>query len=78
MFRSKTLLPAIIPELLPAAGPELVQRLRDGIDVLEIGCGAGRATKLLARHFPNSRFTGMDICPEAIAMANAGLAKESK
>ncbi|KAI9001582.1 methylase [Gaertneriomyces semiglobifer] len=74
---SAALLPAIIPEILPAAGPELMKRLQDGIDVLEIGCGVGRPTKLLASHFPKSRFTGIDLCPEAIEMANAGLGKEN-
>ncbi|KAJ3056196.1 hypothetical protein HK097_007802 [Rhizophlyctis rosea] len=71
-----TLLPSIIPEILPAAGEEVMKWLHDGIGVLEIGCGAGRATKLLAKHFPKSHFTGIDICPEAIEMARKDLATE--
>ncbi|KAJ3039735.1 hypothetical protein HDV00_011967 [Rhizophlyctis rosea] len=74
---SANLLPFIIPEILPNIGEEMMQRLRDGIDILEIGCGAGRPTKLLAQEFPNSRFTGIDICQEAIDMANAGLEGEN-
>lgn len=31
-------------------------------DVLEIGCGDGAVTERLARAFPNSALTGIDIC----------------
>ena len=47
--------------------PELVDKLNAGIDVLDIGCGAGRAMNYLAGLFPNSRFTGYDFSEEAIA-----------
>lgn len=56
----------------------LTERLEAGIDVLDLGCGAGRALLLLARRFPRSRFVGYDVSPEPIARAvkaaqNAGL-----
>jgi 2-polyprenyl-3-methyl-5-hydroxy-6-metoxy-1,4-benzoquinol methylase len=39
--------------------------------VLDVGSGSGRALNLMARTFPNSRFTGYDISEEAIARAEA-------
>lgn len=60
----------------------LEDRLRAGIDVLDAGCGRGLALIELARAFPESRFTGMDLCADAIdyarlAARNAGLANVS-
>jgi SAM-dependent methyltransferase len=57
---------AILP-LVPG-GPEA---LAIGIDVLDLGCGSGRALNELAATHPRSRFTGLDLSPEAIAMARA-------
>jgi cyclopropane-fatty-acyl-phospholipid synthase len=34
-------------------------RLRDGEDILELGCGWGSLTLWMARHFPNSRITAV-------------------
>jgi len=45
--------------------PGLAGRLESGIDALDVGCGAGGALLDLARRFPNSRFTGIDLCVEA-------------
>lgn len=64
----QTVLPALIEEILPLA-PGLVQRLEDGIDVLDVGCGRGRALNMLAAAFPNSRFFGFDLSADAIAFA---------
>ena len=47
----------------------LAERLDAGIDVLDIGCGSGHALIALAKRFPNSRFTGRDMCDEPIAAA---------
>jgi len=44
-------------------------RLEEGIDVLDIGCGRGRALLELAARYPASRFTGHDISEEAIDWA---------
>lgn len=38
----------------------LLARLERGIDVADIGCGAGQAVNHLATLYPNSRFTGFD------------------
>jgi SAM-dependent methyltransferase len=50
----------LIDETLPLV-PGLVSRLRDGIDVADVGCGSGHAINLMARAFPRSRFTGFDV-----------------
>lgn len=40
--------------------PHVVEKLERGIDVADVGCGAGRALIVLAKRFPRSRFTGFD------------------
>ncbi len=60
------LVDAIIPL---AAG--VTERLQQGIDVVDIGCGRGHAVNLLAKTFSNSRFTGYDLSDEGIAAAKA-------
>lgn len=60
------LIDAIIP-----LGEGLVEALEDGIDVLDVGCGQGHSVNLLARAFPRSRFTGIDIAEEALEVARA-------
>ncbi len=47
----------------------LNERLESGIHVLDAGCGRGEALLALARRFPASRFTGYDLCADAIAHA---------
>ncbi len=49
----------------------LVDRLRTGIDVLDVGCGSGHAVNLMAKAFPQSRFTGCDFSEEGIAAGRA-------
>ena len=66
----QTVLPALLDHILPLV-PGLRERLEEGIDVLDVGCGSGRALNLMARAFPNSRFTGYDFSGEAIARARA-------
>ena len=59
-----TLIDGILP-LVPA----IVDRLRAGIDVADIGCGSGHAINLMAEAFPASRFTGIDLSEQAITVA---------
>jgi 2-polyprenyl-3-methyl-5-hydroxy-6-metoxy-1,4-benzoquinol methylase len=61
----QTVIPALIDQILPLV-PGLVESLQGGINVLDAGCGSGRALNLMARNFPESRFTGYDLCEEAI------------
>ena len=49
--------------------PGLIDRLRQGIDVADIGCGSGHAANLMAEAFPRSRFTGFDFSDAGIAAA---------
>ena len=64
----QTVVAALTDSILPLV-PGLTERLAAGIDVLDVGCGSGRAMNLLARRFPNSRFVGYDFSEEAIARA---------
>lgn len=52
-----------------AGVPGLVERLRDGATVADVGCGYGTSTLLLAETFPESRFTGFDFHDHSIARA---------
>jgi ubiquinone/menaquinone biosynthesis C-methylase UbiE len=47
----------------------LSDQLAMGIRVLDVGCGSGRIMMRLAELYPNSRFTGIDLSPEAIGTA---------
>jgi 2-polyprenyl-3-methyl-5-hydroxy-6-metoxy-1,4-benzoquinol methylase len=66
----QTVVAALTDHILPLV-PGLIERLEEGIDVLDVGCGSGRALNLMARSFPNSRFVGYDFSEEAIARAHA-------
>lgn len=70
----QTVVSALVDVILPLA-PGLTERLAAGIDVLDVGCGSGRALNLLARTFPRSRFTGYDLSAEAIASAASEAAR---
>ena len=67
---AQTVVAALSEHILPLADG-LDKQLEDGIDVLDIGCGSGRAVCALAAEFPNSRFVGYDLCPDAVAAAEA-------
>ena len=64
----QTVLPALLDHILPLV-PGLTGRLEGGIDVLDLGCGRGRALLLLAERFPASRFSGYDLSREATGWA---------
>ena len=66
----QTVVAALTDAILPLV-PGLTERLEEGMDVLDVGSGSGRALNRMARTFPNSRFTGYDISEEAIARAEA-------
>ena len=54
----------------------LIDRLRDGIDVADVGCGQGHAINLMAEAFPNSRFVGYDFSEEGVAAGRAEAASK--
>ncbi len=67
----QTTVAGLEPFILPLV-PGLKEKLESGIEVLDVGCGAGRAMLKLAAAYPNSRFAGYDFSEEGIADANAG------
>ncbi|MGE0060146.1 MAG: class I SAM-dependent methyltransferase [Dehalococcoidia bacterium] len=56
--------------------PGLVEKLEAGIDVADVGCGAGHALCVLGEAFPNSRFVGYDFSEEGIALGRAEAASK--
>ncbi|MCT7377598.1 class I SAM-dependent methyltransferase [Chelativorans salis] len=74
----QTVVPQLFDVVLPLV-EGIAERMEIGIDVLDAGCGRGLALIEMAKRFPNSRFTGYDLCADAIEFANetarkAGLA----
>lgn len=61
---------ALVRGVVPLV-PGLTERLEQGLDALDVGCGQGHAVNVLAKAFPNSRFSGRDISEEGIAAARA-------
>ena len=61
---------SLIDVTLPLV-PGLVDRLRQGIEVADVGCGSGHAANLMAEAFPRSRFVGFDFSDTGIAAARA-------
>lgn len=61
----QTVVAALEEHILPLA-PGLRQKLEQGVEVADVGCGRGRAIMHLAELFPASRFTGLDFLEDAI------------
>ncbi len=62
----------LVKEFLPSVdGGRMVERMKKGIRVCDLGCGEGMAVTLMARAFPNSDFLGLDISDEALEKAKA-------
>ncbi|MET1061212.1 MAG: methyltransferase domain-containing protein [Nocardioides sp.] len=61
---------SLLTEWLPAVDG-LVDRLQSGIRVLDVGCGLGVPTIMLAEAFPRSTFVGVDYHEESIRLARA-------
>ena len=59
----------LLPTVLPAL-EGVVDRLRVGAEVIDIGCGAGSAVLLMGAAFPKSNFVGYDISRYALDRAN--------
>jgi ubiquinone/menaquinone biosynthesis C-methylase UbiE len=64
----QSVLSSLESHILPLV-PGLADRLGRGVRGLDAGCGSGRTLNRLAELFPNSRFTGMDLSKNAIAVA---------
>ena len=55
----------LIDATLPLV-PGLIERMKEGIDVADLGCGSGHAINIMAKAFPKSRFTGYDFSEEGV------------
>jgi len=64
----QTVVVGLIKYILPLV-PNLITDLKNGIKVLDIGCGKGKAVNFMAQHFPKSNFYGYDLSNEAISDA---------
>jgi SAM-dependent methyltransferase len=68
----RLLAPWFRTQLVPVALPALdgvVAKLGAGVEVADVGCGAGVALLQMARVFPRSRFHGYEISKHALARA---------
>jgi SAM-dependent methyltransferase len=59
---------SLLPEWIPALDG-VQERLERGTTVADLGCGHGASTLLMAKAFPNSRFTGSDYHQGSIEAA---------
>jgi len=71
----QTVVAALMDSILPLV-PGRIEDLEKGIEVLDVGCGSGRALNLMATSFPASRFTGYDFSEEAIAAGQMAAQKQ--
>jgi 2-polyprenyl-3-methyl-5-hydroxy-6-metoxy-1,4-benzoquinol methylase len=71
----QSVLSSLESHVLPLV-PGLTGRLAEGIRVLDVGCGSGRIVNRMAALYPDSRFTGIDLSPEAIGNARAEAARK--
>lgn len=64
---------SLVQDWLPALDG-VVEKLRNGARVADIGCGHGHSTTLMAQAFPASTFHGFDVHPASIDAARAAAA----
>ncbi|WP_107671014.1 class I SAM-dependent methyltransferase [Cyanothece sp. BG0011] len=62
---------AVLDEGILPLVPRLTANLSEGITVLDVGCGGGKAITKLAQLYPRSQFVGVDVSEEAIALAKS-------
>jgi SAM-dependent methyltransferase len=65
----------LVDNWLPALDG-VVEKLKRGARVADVGCGHGASTIIMAKAFPKARFTGFDYHPPSIARAQQ-LAEEA-
>lgn len=71
---NQTVIAPLIDHTLPLI-PGIIEKLEEGIDVLDVGCGSGFALVHMAKEFPNSNFTGYDLSQDAVNRGNAHAAE---
>ncbi len=67
---NQTVVVPLLDHLLPLI-PGIKEKLEAGIEALDVGCGSGFALVEMAKTYPNSKFTGYDLLPEAIERGRA-------
>jgi ubiquinone/menaquinone biosynthesis C-methylase UbiE len=65
----------LVQNWLPAL-TDVMAKLETGALVADVGCGHGASTLVMARAFPNSRFTGFDYHGPSIERATAAAGQE--
>ena len=66
----QTTLRELINSIFPLI-PGIIPKLENGISVMEVGCGSGRALNLAAKNFKKSNFIGYDLSDEGIKRAQS-------
>jgi SAM-dependent methyltransferase len=67
----------LVDKFLPSVdGGRVIERLKSGIRVCDLGCAEGVALMLMAEAFPQSRFTGIDVSREAIDAGRSQAARQ--
>jgi SAM-dependent methyltransferase len=65
---------SLVTHWLPALDG-VVERLKEGITVADVGCGHGHSTLVMAQAFPNSGFHGFDVHPASVEAARGNAAQ---
>lgn len=73
---NQSVVSSLLDVILPAI-PKIVDRLEEGIEVIDLGCGRGNAINLMAKTFPKSKFLGYDLSEEAIDYAKRQAEKQA-
>ncbi|NIP31058.1 MAG: methyltransferase domain-containing protein [Candidatus Dadabacteria bacterium] len=66
---NQTVVTPLVKDLLPLV-PGIVEKLEKGINVMDLGCGSGKAVLEMAKNFPNSTFVGYDFLENVVEKAN--------
>jgi len=73
---NQSVVSSLLDVILPAISG-IVDRLEEGIEVVDLGCGRGNALNLMAKTFLKSNFLGYDLSEEAIDYAKAQAEKQA-
>lgn len=71
----QTIVGALNDKVVPLV-PGLKEKLEAGINVLDVGCGKGRAMIALAAAYPRSQFRGYDFSADAIEKGRAEIVQK--
>jgi hypothetical protein len=68
----------LINSWIPAVdNGRVLEKLKKGAKVVDVGCGFGITTLMMAKSYPNSTFTGFDFHKESIEKAKESAKKEN-